>query len=165
MHILHIIIPILFCIIPYFTVFVMVALWWSLYTESFSYSRIQRRACVWRNCNDLFVSPKCPEWLWASPSLLTSTAVRQPGIDVDHSPSSSARFRMTGNILLFTLHAFMPSMARLRLEVLRQRTPQYSDISSHLLTYLTFSGRRIKYQLDVTCYFISRLMCSTCFGH
>ena len=26
-------------------------------------------------------------------------------------------------------------------------------------------SRRIKDQLDITCYFISLLMCSTCFGH
>ena len=27
------------------------------------------------------------------------------------------------------------------------------------------NSRRMKDQLDVTCYFISLLMCSTCFGH
>jgi hypothetical protein len=31
---------------------------------------------------------------------------------LDHLPPSSTRFRMTGDILLFTPHAFMPSMAR-----------------------------------------------------
>jgi len=135
LHILHSIIPILLCIIPYFTVSVMVAIWRSSYTETFSYSRIQRRVCVRRNCNDLFASPKGPDWLSVSPSLPTSTVVRQPSIDIDHAPLSSARFRMTANILLFTLHALMPSMARLRLEVLRQRPPQYCDIRRHLLTF------------------------------
>ena len=33
------------------------------------------------------------------------------------------------------------------------------------VNFIGFDSWRIKYQLDVTCYFISLLMCSTCFGH
>ena len=44
-------------------------------------------------------------------------------------------------------------------------SPPYK--SSRILSDATnvHHGWRIKDQLDVTCYFISRLMCSTCFGH
>jgi len=41
----------------------------------------------------------------------------------------------------------------------------HSLISLKVIIPNSIATRRIKDQLDITCYFISLLMCSTCFGH
>jgi len=60
-------------------------------------------------------------------------------------------------------HLMWPSRINTHLKRSIKNTVRHKYINFFNSHY--WNSWRIKYQLDVTCYFISLLMCSTCFGH
>ena len=79
------------------------------------------------------------------------------------SPNFSPRhFQLTRFYCTYTIHNALLSIISTHTEF------PFQQICSYFYVYWTMHRRnswRTKDQLDVTCYFISLLMCSTCFRH
>jgi len=121
----------------------------------------RNRGSIPGRTRDFFFSPKRTDRLWGPPSLVINGIQRF--------------FPLGQSYRAVKLTTHLHPQPRLRtVEVITVRSAQPVNMllvsgnfsgSSRKQEHLYNDSWRIKDHLDVTCYFISLLMCSTCFGH